>query len=145
MYPHRPDLLSLLFGVAFLIVGLLAVANPSGLPGLDLLVAVAGLAVLGGVGLVASLATGDVHRRAARQRAARAAQPSGAWAGSSRPLPPPPALDPVDPVAELMADPLFGPPIDPEELDRRYRETFGGDDPAGRSAGGEGAAGGTAG
>jgi hypothetical protein len=129
MYLHRPDLLSLAFGIAFLVLGLLAVVDPVGLVGIDPAVVVALLAVALGIGIAGSVLTGDVHARAAQRlhdrAAARAARAPAAHPVSSLPAPPP-----RSPLEELQDDPLFGPPIDPDELERVYRETFGDEDPA---------------
>lgn len=133
MYPHRPDLLSLSFGLLYLFAGLaVLVFGATGLFA-DWRVVVAAVALASGAGVIGSLATGDVHRRAAERRAAAA-------------IPPPPAADPFE-VSPILDDPLFGPPIDPDALDRAYRETFGEDDDPDRRGGGsagEGAADGTA-
>lgn len=132
MYLHRPDILSLAFGLLFLTVGLgvlLGLAEPDG----GLLLGL--LAVTAGVGVAGSLLTGDVHRRAAERIARRGA--------ARAPAAPSPLAQPTDPtIAQeplpLLDDPLFGPPIDPEELDRAYRETFGDDDPDQSRGGGVG-------
>ena len=121
MYSHRPDLLSLSFGLLYLFAGLaVLVFGAAGLFA-DWRVVVAAVALAAGTGVIGTLVTGDVHRRAAERLAAQAA-------------PPPPAADPFE-VHPILDDPLFGPPIDPDALDRAYRETFG-DDDRDRGAGG---------
>ncbi|WP_370324803.1 hypothetical protein [Euzebya sp.] len=121
MYPHRPDILSFAFGVAFLVFGIVFLANPGGIDGLDAALVLGLLALAGGVGIAGSLAMGDVHgraaQRAAHRQAVRAPQPALT-------LPPPPP----EPKPEVPDELFFGPAIDPDELDRAYRETFGDDD-----------------
>lgn len=119
MYAHRPDLLSLALGVAFLVLGIIFLANPQGVDGLDIPLVLGMLGIAAGVGIAGSLATGDVHRRAAR----RLAEQHDRWVSAAPPTPP------TDGQAFGVSDEdLFGPPIDPEALDRAYRETFGDDD-----------------
>lgn len=115
MYAHRPDILSFAFGLLFTAVGLAALL---GLLMPDAGVVISLLAMTAGVGVAGSLLSGDVHRRAAERLARRQATRSPA---------PAPVADPTiaqEPLP-LLDDPMFGPPIDPEELDRAYRETFG--------------------
>jgi hypothetical protein len=111
VHRHRPDLVSLLFGLLFLGIGLASLGGPDGVAGLDAGLVLAALAVVGGLALAAGLL--------------RPRRPVAADA-SPRALPPAPLLAEV-----LRDDPLLAPPIDPEELDRRYRATFGEDDPDG--------------
>lgn len=52
---HRPDLVSLAFGLVFTVVGLTAVANPQGIEGLDIGLTLSVVAVLVGIGVVGNL------------------------------------------------------------------------------------------
>lgn len=117
MYPHRPDLLSFAFGAAFLVFGIIFLANPGGVADLDAALVLGLLAVPAGVGIAGSLVTGDVHLRAARRMVAKR---------PAMPLPAPP----VAPKPEIPDEAILGPSIDPDELDRAFRETFGVDDPS---------------
>lgn len=113
MYAHRPDILSFAFGLLFTALGLATLLGLL-LPDAGLVVSL--LAMTAGVGVAGSLMSGDVHRRAAerlaRRQAARTPAPPADPTIAQEPLP-------------LLDDPVFGPPIDAEELDRAYRETFG--------------------
>jgi hypothetical protein len=119
MYLHRPDLLSLTFGILFVTVGVLALLGWDLLADAGLVLAL--LALAGGAGLIGSLATGDVHRQAAERRHRRMHTPTCPPAATA--TPDAPVLD------DDVIDELFAPPIDPDELDRVYRETFGDEDP----------------
>lgn len=127
MYPHRPDLLSLSFGLLYLFAGLAVLLLGATELFADWRIVVAAVAMASGAGVIGSLLTGDVHRHAAERRAATTA------------IRPPAAPDPFA-VSPILDDPLFAPPIDPDALDRAYRETFGEDDRAPGASAGEGAA-----
>lgn len=121
MYPHRPDLLSLSFGLLYLLAGLAVLLLGAAELFTDWRIVVAALALTSGAGVIGSLLTGDVHREVVERRAPTAG-------------PPPPTPDQLE-VSPVLDDPLFAPPIDPDALDRAYRETFGEDD-RDRGAGG---------
>ena len=121
MYVHRPDVLSLAFGILFTVLGLVFLLAPIDSAGaLDVGLLLGLVAVTAGVGIGGALMFGDVHARAAERLARKRA-------ADQPPTPSDPtiALEPIP----ILEDPLFGPPVDPDELDRAYRETFGDDDP----------------
>lgn len=125
MYLHRPDSVSLAFGVLFTVIGILFMTGIQAWLHIGLLIGLLGLAA--GIGVIGSLVFGDVHKRAAQRLAAR---------GACRPQPVgptgPPAVSPWDLDSFQKAetnDPVFGHPIDPDALDQAYRETFGDTDP----------------
>ena len=121
MYVHRPDLTSLAFGVLFTIIGLLFLLSPAdGGRVLDAGLLVGLVGITAGVAFAGRLLFGDVHSRAAERLARRAA--------ASRTAPPSDPTIALEPLP-LLDDPLFGAPVDPDELDRAYRETFGDDGP----------------
>lgn len=169
MYLHRPDIPSLLFGAMFVVTGMVALFNPT-LP-VPLAAVLPVLAITAALSIVGRLATGNVHRRAARRLAARGrlhvgpgvpaewdqeawweghdALGGGSRSGAAPDRAPsaaerdPAAADLSSPVLDdpLLDDPMFAPPMDPEELDRVYRETFG-DDGTGVNDSGEDGSGG---
>lgn len=122
MYLHRPDSLSLAFGILFTVVGLTFLIGGQAVMPIGLLVGLLGLAA--GVGILGSLLFGDVHRWAARRLDARVSAPAG-----PRPAPPATPLASATFEAAEANDPLFGHPIHPDDLDQAFRETFGDDVP----------------
>ncbi len=120
MYRHRPDATSFGFGLAFVIIALSTLLDP----GRDIAVSsvVAGsLAMAVGISLIGRLLLGDVHRAAAERLAA--------GHGPLQSLPNLTTTPLVDDVP-LHLDPLFGSPIDPDTLDREFRDRFGDGEPA---------------
>jgi hypothetical protein len=114
---HRPDIPSLAFGLLFIGVAAVALVRPAAATGIGLPGWIALLAITAGLSAVGSLLVGDSRRPIGRRSVGAHAVDTG-----------PTLAEAEDHLAALLADPLFAPPIDPDDLDRQYRETFGEDD-----------------